>query len=839
MANSRQSRDQHLQEPAGLHRAIVDLERDNVAATAAPPLPGGTEAHHLLVETMNDGLGVLDAQGQITYLNQRLAQILGYSPDELIGRPVVELVDDRERRAFQDRLAGRKKGDETPYELTMIQKDGRRISTQISPRRIVDAAGRYQGSFAIITDITKRKRAEEALQRAHHDLEATVQERTAELRAANNSLRGEIAERKQAERALRDSEERFRSLIHDVIDSAAVGIFILDSAFNVVWANRALGTFFDIRRDELIGKDKCQLIRQRIQHVFENPGHFAEKVLATYASNTYTERFECHVLPAEGRQERWLEHWSKPIRTGLYAGGRVEVYLDTTERKRAVQALRASEQRFRSTFENAGAGMARVNQDGRFIQVNRALSNLLAYDEEELLKLTVAQVTHPGDRDETLRRLDELKAGRRQVLDLEKRYSRKDGTTVWAHVTVSCVPGGDSKDRHYVALVQDITRRKQAEHALRDSEERFRQLAENIREVFWMTSPDFEELIYISPAYEMIWGRTRESLYEQPRSYIEAIHPDDRDVVVDAVTEQGELDLEYRIVRRDGSMRWIRDRAFPIRDETGQIYRVAGIAEDITARKQAEQRLAFQAQLLDSVRESVVATDLEGRVIYWSKGAEALYGYAAEEVMGQSITFIVEPPEEEEEVRRMRQVRETGSWTGQYLQRRKNGASFWADTFISLVTDDSGKPCGCIGIDRDISDRKQAEEALRESEERFRQIAENADEIFFLSDARDHSAIYINPAYEEVYGRPVEELYVNAKSWMEAVHPDDRERVSEVLEKHGRGRQAFSNDYRIVRPDGSIRWLHDRVFPVRNVSGEVYRVVGIGEDITERKQTED
>ncbi|MGD9098987.1 MAG: GAF domain-containing protein, partial [Anaerolineae bacterium] len=140
---------------------------------------------------------------------------------------------------------------------------------------------------------------------------------------------------KQAEGALQESEARYRSLTDDVLDISVIGIFILDSDFKVVWVNQALERYFGVRREEIIGKDKRQLIRKRIRHIFENPGRFTDKVFATYDDNTYVETFECHVLPDGERQERWLEHWSQPIRSGLYAGGRIEHYADITKRKRA------------------------------------------------------------------------------------------------------------------------------------------------------------------------------------------------------------------------------------------------------------------------------------------------------------------------------------------------------------------------------------------------------------------------------------------------------------------------------------------------------------------------
>jgi PAS domain S-box-containing protein len=235
----------------------------------------------------------------------------------------------------------------------------------------------------------------------------------------------------------------------------------------------------------------------------------------------------------------------------------------------------------------------------------------------------------------------------------------------------------------------------QCQQALAASEARFRSTIENNADGIIVVGGD-GRVRFVNPAAERMLGRSSEDLLGQPFGF----------PVVAGET------IEIDILRPEGEIAVAEMRVADTVWE-GELAYLASL-RDITVRVTMESRLRFQAQLLDSVRESVVATDLDGRVLYWGKGAEALYGHAAEEVLGRDIVELLVPPDEAEAERaRIAHVIEHGAWRGQYQQCCKDGTLFWADTVISLVRDENGEPSGLIGIDRDITERRRANKALR------------------------------------------------------------------------------------------------------------------------------
>jgi PAS domain S-box-containing protein len=257
--------------------------------------------------------------------------------------------------------------------------------------------------------------------------------------------------------------------------------------------------------------------------------------------------------------------------------------------ERAECALNDSEERFRAVAQSANDAIILASEDGNIISWNKAAEWFFGYAEEEVLDRPLTLIMPARYRERHLKGIDRLRStGEARVLGktIEAHGLRKDSSEFPLELSLSM--GKTKTATFYSAIIRDITERKRSEEALRESQERFRQLAENIREVFWLTDIDKSQMLYISPGYESIWGRSCESLYASPRSWLDAIHPDDREMVLAALTKQiaGQYDEEYRIVRPDGTVRWIRDRAFPVKDHSGTVYRIAGIAEDITDKKQ-------------------------------------------------------------------------------------------------------------------------------------------------------------------------------------------------------------------------------------------------------------
>ena len=265
----------------------------------------------------------------------------------------------------------------------------------------------------------------------------------------------------------------------------------------------------------------------------------------------------------------------------------------------------------------------------------------------------------------------------------------------------------------------------------------------------------------------------------------------------------------------------------------------AAVYDDITARRQTEAQLHIQTKALEAAANGIVITNLEGRILWVNKAFTLITGYAAEEAIGGKPSLLKSGQHHDDFYREMWTTILRGEvWRGELCNRRKDGSLYTEDMTITPVPGADGEISHFIAIKQDITTRKQAELALRESEELFREMAETIDEVFWVFDPRSQRTIYASPAFEKIWGRTLTNLYATSLAWAEPIHPEDRARVLAAFAA-AIARGSYEEQYRVVQPGGTVRWVRDRGFPVRDARGTVTKMVGIAEDVTDRHRIEE
>jgi PAS domain S-box-containing protein len=618
------------------------------------------------LEHASDGLVITDPGGRIRYVNPAFTAMTGYTAEEAAGQNPRFLKSGSMPAAFYEELWSTiSSGRVWQGELINRRKDGSLYNEEMRIAPVRSSDGKIASFIAIKHDVTERRAAEEA-----------------------------------------------KALLAAIVENSEDSIVACSPAGIILTWNRGAETIFGYSAAEVLGQHMSMLVPpERLT----NLEHLAQQVLQGSAISQY----EGLCLRKDGRKIP-VSITGFPIRN---AAGEVTaisgILRDITERRRADEALRESEERFRLMADSCPSMMWVTNAEGEVEFINRAYREFCGVTLEQVESGKWQLLVHPDDAAEYVgefyRAIREHKPFRGDA-----RVRRADGE--WrmfgSYAEPRLSPSGAFLG--HIGLSADTTERRKAEQELRSSEEKFRQLAENINEVFWMMPPTADAVLYVSPAYEQVWGRSCESLYRSPMAWAEAIHPDDlaqAHSLFERQIQGARIDSEYRIRTPDGQEKWVRDRAFPIRDQAGELIRVAGIAEEITERKHAEQE-------------------------------------------------------------------------------------------------------------------------LRSSEEKFRQLAENVREVFWMKDPASDKFLYISPAYEQVWGRSCDSFYQAPDSRLEAIHPDDlvQSRVAFARQMQG---EAVETEYRIRTPQGQEKWIRGRAFPIRDQAGQLIRVAGIAEEITERKRYEE
>ena len=511
------------------------------------------------------------------------------------------------------------------------------------------------------------------------------------------------------------------------------------------------------------------------------------------------------------------------------------------ELRQLAQELSEASDKFQAVVRAAPAAILSVDQIGRVKTWNPAAARIFGWSEAEALG---QRLPFLGAEDqEEFESLRQRMIAGETITGLEVRRSRRDGTRL--DILLSGAPLRDASGNTVgiIAVLADISARKRAEARLEKSEALLAE-AQSLAQIgSWEHDLRTDSVTWSDEFYRMMGLRPQESPVSYPY-FLNLVRPEDRDridqVVKQALRDHQPYEFEYGITLPDGTARTHYLRAAVIGDAQGRPARLHGTTQDITAQSMAREALRHSEQrfaaFMDNLPGFAWMKDLEGRYVYANKTVKELpefrngwRGKTDAEIWPPDIA--AEYAANDQKAVALGRANQTIQPLASGDERRYTLASKFP------IFDEKGKVVLVGGASVDVTERIRAEEALRESEERFRQMAENIEQVFWIRNIAQRRVEYVSPGYERIWKRSVEELLQKPDSWAEAVHPGDRERMARLAEQLPDAIE-FDETYRIVWPDGSVRWIRDRGFPVRNAQGILIRIAGIAEDITERKHGE-
>jgi len=387
-------------------------------------------------------------------------------------------------------------------------------------------------------------------------------------------------------------------------------------------------------------------------------------------------------------------------------------------------------------------------------------------------------------------------------------------------------------------IISTAVDRSSIQEELRETAEKFQQITENIGDVVWLRSAD-QKLLYISPSYERIWGSSCQSLIENPQSFVNAVHPDDREMVSAAFQDyisSHQFDMEFRIIRPDGEMRWIHSRSFPIKNSVGEVIRHTGVASDISSFKrsqnaleQSESRIVSILSNMNDVIWSASWPDL--RMKFISPSAERLFGRPVRDFLGNSDFWDSMIHLEDIEVRlKAREIlRQSGMWAGDYRIIRPDGQTIWIHETCRFIYDEFYTPVRVDGNASDVTARKLAEEALSRRTAELERYFSTSLDLLCIADLQGNFR-RLNPEWKRTLGYEIDSL--NGRAFIEFVHPDDVAATVRATQALSEGHEVlgFVNRYRCN--DGSYRWIEWRSTAVEGL------IYAVARDITASKKME-
>lgn len=785
-------------------RLLITQQRRDQSEMA---LRESEERFRRLSDASFEGIAFSDA-GCVMDANSRLLEMLDCEMHELLGTNVSDWIAPDSLELVMERIRTRSEG---TYENRLRRRDGSTFPVE-SRARMLPWKGKSVRVTAI-RDISDRKRAEQMLR--------LLTEGTASVTGA----------------------DFFSSLVqHAAAALHAKFAFVADyrepgkARTLAYWESEGPGENFEYVLQnspcEGVLQGKTCLYRDGVQDLFPHDAGLLKLHAESYLG-----------VPLFDSSHRVIGLLAvidtKPMPEDPHAISILEIFAARAGaelgRQHALEALQKEKGFSEAVIDSLPGFVYVVDTKGEVVRWNRNAETILGYSRGDLSAMATLDVIAEEDRDNVA--LKWLGAFDQGSAMCEARVITKDGRKL--PFLLSAVRAGIGDNVYIIGTGIDISERKQAEEALKQSEARYRGLVEDSLALICAHALD-GTMLSVNPAAADAWGGVQEEL--TGKKLQDLLAPSAKQLFHDYIERirtnkiaEGLLE----VVTKSGDKRFWTYRNI-LRQESGKEPFVLGCAHDITELKRAEEALqeekAFSEALMESLPGAFYVLNERARLVRWNKGAEDSLGYSGEEFAAQGPLAVVAEEDRSSVAAKVEEALSKGSAVTEACLVTKDGRRLqFLLTAVRAVI--NGNPY-LVGTGIDISERVQAEEALRESEERFRQMAENSPDMFWLYDVKDDKVLYVGPGFEKIWGRKLEEVYANPDIWREAIHPDDREFIITDFDTRGMT-EGTENEYRIVWPDGTVRWVHSRAFPIRNAAGEVARLAGIVYDVTERREAED
>jgi len=713
--------------------------------------------------------------------------------------------EDRKRvRDLFERCVVEKTDYEADYRLLL--PDGTIKYQHSIGRPIVNDMGDLVGFVGTAIDVTEQVRARIELEKAFEEI-------------------------KQRTEAARRSEREFR----DVVNTVPAHVWSTSPDGQVDFVNDRWLQFTGLALDEAFGWKWEAVLHPDDRTRVVADWHTAVK-------NGQAMESEARVRRADGEYCWWFIR-NVPLRDET--GKLVRWYgtaIDIEDRKRAEQALRKSEERWRSVFENSAIGVALTDLNGRFLATNHVYQTIVGYTAEELRAVNFLDLTHEDYREANWALITELLEGKRPQFQIEKKYLRKDGSSIWVSNNVSLVPGTERVPRFIMALSEDITERKRAEQALRRSEAYLAEAERLAKTGSWAYNPAAEKCIYWSDEMLRIFGLDTQRKLPDREEFLRLVHPEDRDRFNERIEksrrEKSDFVQDYRVVLTDGTVKHIHGIGHPVLDETGNIIEYVGTDVDVTERKLADEKLqrseTFLAQGQTLSHTGSFGWSVLSGEIYWSEETYNIFQYDRAVKPTLELVFQRIHPDDRDLVR---QIIDDASEERAYLDfehrlMMPDGSVKHLHVVALTLTPSSGK-LEFVGAVTDITAAKQAEEKLRRNEWNLLEAQRLGRSGSWSLDVSS-GTVTNTPEIWRAFGVKPGEDCSSPDFWFNRIHPQDRKRVRDLFERCLVEKTDYEAEFRVLRPDGTISYQHAIGRPIVNEAGNLVEFVGTSIDVTEQ-----